>query len=86
MGRVSNVNGRCLELDRLVLIHKVMIFSVIFVGLFLYPLCAIWAICRDSTKNKACTFSVNWLSSSFRSCSFYLESFLSIYGLLFNFM
>lgn len=74
MGRVCNVNGRCLGLDRPVPIHKVMI-RVIFVGLFLYPLCAIWVICRDSTKTATCTFSVNWLPSSFRPCSFYLESF-----------
>lgn len=74
MGRVCNVNGRCLGLDRPVPIHKVMI-CVIFVGLFLYPVCAIWGICRDSTKTATCTFSVNWLPSSFRPCSFYLESF-----------
>ncbi|KAI2659658.1 Riboflavin transporter 2 [Labeo rohita] len=52
-----------------------MILCVIFVGLFLYPLCAIWVICRDSTKTSACTFSVNWLPSSYRPCSFYLDSF-----------
>uniref|UniRef100_A0A672NLC0 Etoposide-induced protein 2.4 homolog n=1 Tax=Sinocyclocheilus grahami TaxID=75366 RepID=A0A672NLC0_SINGR len=41
---------------------QVMILCVIFVGLFLYPLCAIWVICRDSTKTSAPSYSLRLFS------------------------